>query len=115
MARQTIYAFKLANLICQFEPWYQEFIGQLMCLPEFEQHWQSVMVDTSFDTDPSARLQSPAVTVDVVLSHPQHGQAYVRLRPLLISVGYFQFDFPLIMAFMPTPEVPSPPTSLIRS
>jgi hypothetical protein len=63
-----------------------------------------VQVDTSFDSDPSALLRSPAVTVDVALARPQPGGAQVRLRPLIISVGYFQFDFPLVLAFMPADE-----------
>jgi hypothetical protein len=105
MARQTIYAFKLANLICQFEPWYQELVLGLMALPEFAQHWQTVQVDGIFDSDPSAQLQSPAVTVDVLLARPQPER--MRLRPLIISVGYFQFDFPLVLAFLPADE-PAP-------
>ncbi len=104
MARQTIYAFKVANLLCERELWYTELVDRLMQLPTFEQHWRTVQIDAGFDNDPSALLQSPAVTVDVALSRPQPGANHVRLRPLVISVGYFQFDFPLVLAFLPTDE-----------
>jgi hypothetical protein len=107
MARQTIYAFKLANLLCQHEPWYGALVGGLMRLPAFAQHWGTVQIDASFDGDPSAILRSPAVTVDVALALPQPGGEQARLRPLVISVGYFQFDFPLVLAFLPI-DAPAP-------
>lgn len=100
MARQTIYGFKSANVLYQFEPWYQDLLARLMTLPEFEHHWQTVKVNAPFDVDHSARAEPPAVTVDTlvdVASRPRHAW----LHPLLISVGYFQFDFPQIVAFLP--------------
>lgn len=113
MARQTIYAFKLANLLCQFEPWYHELVGRLMRLPAFAGHWDTVLVDAAFDSDPSVQLQSAAITLDVALTRPPAGQEQLRLRPLVISVGYFQFDFPLVLAFLPadeaTPVLPTAP------
>ncbi len=101
MARQTIYGFKMANLLCQFEPWYQEVVHQLMALPGFESHWSTVSVDADFDSDPSAKTQPRAVTVEAVLPDAGPNPARARLRPLLISVGYFQFDFPQIVAVLP--------------
>jgi hypothetical protein len=103
MVRQTIYGFKQANLLCQFEPWYQELVLQLLDLPGFEAHWRTVNVDAGFDSDPSARAGSQAVTVETVLPGPHQPQR-ARLRPLLISVGYFQFDFPQILALLPADE-----------
>lgn len=101
MARQTIYGFKLANLLCQFEPWYQALIQQLMTLPQFDQHWRTVNADAAFDADPSSRTQPASVVVETVVpNQPQPA----RLRPLLISVGYFQFDFPQIVAFLPADD-----------
>ena len=104
MARQTIYGFKLANTLYQFEPWYQVLISQLTALPEFESHWQTVNVDTTFDSDPSARTRPPAVTVDTVVADPHPQPKHAWVRPLLISVGYFQFDFPQIVAFLPADD-----------
>lgn len=101
MARQTIYGFKMANLLCQFEPWYQALIQQWMTLPAFEYHWQTVNVDAAFDADPSMHTQPASVVVETVV--PTQSQR-ARLRPLLISVGYFQFDFPQIVAFLPADD-----------
>jgi hypothetical protein len=103
MVRQTIYGFKQANLLCQFEPWYRELVLQLMGLPDFEAHWRTVSVDAGFDSDPSARAGAQVVTVETVLAGPPRPQR-ARLRPLLISVGYFQFDFPQILALLPADE-----------
>jgi hypothetical protein len=102
MVRQTIYGFKLANLLCQHEPWYAELVEQLMKLPRFEHHWQTIYIDRSFDVDPSALLRDPMVTLEVALGSVQPPAAHLRLRPVIISVGYFQFDFPLVLAFFPT-------------
>lgn len=98
MARQTMYGFKMANLLCQFEPWYQQLLEQLMALPTFEQHWRTVNVDAPFETDPSSARQPASVVVEVGVANQAQR---ARLRPLLISVGYFQFDFPQIIGFYP--------------
>jgi hypothetical protein len=101
MARQTIYGFKSANTLYQFEPWYQELVMRLMQLPDFENHWKTVNADADFDADPSLQNQHPAVTVDTIVSYQQTNQQRAWIRPLLISVGYFQFQFPQIVAFLP--------------
>ncbi|MBI3536799.1 MAG: hypothetical protein HY070_04465 [Chloroflexi bacterium] len=103
MVRQTIFGFKMANLFCQFEPWYQALVRQLMELPEFEENWRTVRVDAAFESDPSAQKQPASVVVETVVSAGHHPKR-VWLRPLLISVGYFQFDFPQIVAFLPADE-----------
>ncbi len=104
MARQTIYGFKMANLLCQFEPWYQGLIQQLMELPEFDQHWRTVRVDAAFDSDPSAQTQPASVIVEIIVPNARPQPKHARLRPLLVSVGYFQFDFPQIVAFLPADD-----------
>jgi len=104
MARQTIYGFKMANLLCQFEPWYQDLLNQLMELPEFEHHWRTVRADAAFESDPSAQAQPVSAIVDVAVSSARPQPKRARLRPLLISVGYFQFDFPQIVAFLPADD-----------
>jgi hypothetical protein len=102
MARQTIYAFKGANQLNQFDVWYSDVLAQLLALPEFATHWASVAVDQPFAADPSAATQASTLTLEVQLQ-PAAGPAQkIWLRPLLISVGYFQFDFPQIVAFVPT-------------
>ncbi len=101
MARQTIYGFKSANTLYQFEPWYQDMVSRLMSLPEFEKHWKTVSANADFDADPSFQGQHPAVTVDTIVSDPGVETQRAWIRPLLISVGYFQFQFPQIMAFLP--------------
>lgn len=107
MARQTIYGFKMANILCQHEAWYAELVASLMRLPGFEQHWRTVQVDASFAADPSARLRSPGVLVDVAPAQAPADAARVQLRPLVISVGYFQFDFPLVLAFARAGDLPA--------
>lgn len=101
MARQTIYGFKSANTLYQFESWYQDIVSQLMQLPEFERHWKTVSANLEFENDMSAQGQQPAVKVDTIVSFQQTSPQRAWIRPLLISVGYFQFQFPQIVAFLP--------------
>lgn len=101
MARQTIFGFKSANTLYQFEPWYQDLISQLMQLPDFKTHWDTVSPGSDFGSDASASSQPKSVTVDTVITSPRHLPQRAWIRPLLISVGYFQFDFPQIVAFLP--------------
>lgn len=104
MARQTVYGFKMANLLCQFEPWYQALLQQFEELPQFAEHWATVAIDKEFGLDETAHKQPAAVTVESVVTagRPQPVRAW--LRPILISVGYFQFDFPQIIAILPADE-----------
>lgn len=104
MARQTIYGFKRANLLCQFEPWYEALVEQLMRLPEFEDHWRSVGADTAFEYDPGIHAPSGSAIVETVVAHTQPHPKRARFRPLLISAGYFQFDFPQILALLPADD-----------
>jgi hypothetical protein len=99
MVRQTIYGFKMANQLCQFEPWYQALVTQFHALPHFADHWNAVQLDSPLGDDLSD--QRPDVMVEIDL--PQSRGA-VWLRPLVISAGYFQFDFPQIIAFVPADE-----------
>lgn len=92
MVRQTILGFKQANLLCHFEPWYQALVGQFMTLPEFETHWHAVQIDAA------ASAAVDPVVLEVAIPECQ---CTVLLRPLLVSVGYFQFDFPQIVALTP--------------
>lgn len=104
MVRQTIYGFKTANRLSQFEPWYQELIQQWMQLPTFEYHWTTVRTDIPFEQDHSSMNLSPAVTVNTAVPRVHTHPRRVWIRPLVISPGYFQFDFPKIVAFMPADE-----------
>ena len=101
MARQTIYGFKSANTLYQFESWYQRLVSRLMQLPEFEKHWRTVNANLDFESDTSVQDQHPAVQVDTLVSFQQNNPERAWIRPLLISVGYFQFQFPQIVAFLP--------------
>jgi hypothetical protein len=101
MVRQTIFGFKSANTLYQFEAWYQDLVAQLMRLPEFEKHWRTVSISQDFERDASAQDQHPAVRVDTIVSFQQTDNQHAWIRPLLISVGYFQFQFPQIVAFLP--------------
>lgn len=103
MARQTMYGFKMANQLCQYESWYQILVDQFHHLPEFSDHWFSVKVDSPFEDDPSAQSLHPAVTVEAVIGQDGATRS-VWLRPLVISAGYFQFDFPQILSFVPADE-----------
>lgn len=104
MVRQTIYGFKNANRLSQFERWYQNLIQQWMQLPTFEYHWTTVRTDMRFEHDPSSMNLPSAVTVDTAVPRVRVHARRVWIRPLVISPGYFQFDFPKIVAFMPADE-----------
>lgn len=99
MVRQTILAFKRANTLSRFEPWYQSLVTQLMQLPEFESHWNAV--DAGALRNEADALSSPLVLDVQITAQAQR----LELRPLLISVGYFDFDYPQVIAFAPaTPD-----------
>ncbi|MFK7801084.1 MAG: hypothetical protein AB8G95_05610 [Anaerolineae bacterium] len=102
MVRQTIYGFKLANRLCQFENWYQDLIRDWMTLPEFEYHWKTVRIDEPFEDDFSAKNMPSAVLLNTAIPSIENRRFW--LRPLIISTGYFQFDFPQIVAFLPADE-----------
>lgn len=99
MVRQTIFAFKKANVLSRFEPWYAAHVSDLMALPQFENQWTSV--DISLPADEAAALSNPIVLEMFTEAFAEP----LRLRPLLISVGYFEFDYPQVIAFAPADEV----------
>lgn len=101
MVRQTIYAFKIANQVCQFDDWYQALVEEWMQLPEFEYHWRTVRTDLPFDFDASTHQMPQAIQLDTAVPSLD---IYMALRPLIISAGYFQFDFPQILALAPVNE-----------
>lgn len=102
MVRQTIYGFKSANRLCRFESWYQDLINEWMTLPEFEYHWRTVRIDASFEEDFSVQNMPSAVLLDTAIPSIENKRSW--LRPLVISTGYFQFDFPQIVALLPADE-----------
>ena len=105
MVRQTIYGFKVANQLSQFEPWYAELVGQLLELPGFAEQWRGVAADQPLAADSA----DPAVRLEILLvaqraPAPAGPPRRAWVRPLLISVGYFQFDFPQLVGFVPADE-----------
>jgi hypothetical protein len=106
MVRQTIFAFKKANVLSRFEPWYQALIDQLATLPEFAEQWAAV--DIGLPRDEAAALNSPIV----LEMFTDKSARPLYLRPLLISVGYFEFDYPQVIAFAPADE---PSADIMRS
>ncbi|CAG1005167.1 MAG: hypothetical protein IT322_07205 [Anaerolineae bacterium] len=104
MARQTLYGFKMANLLCQFEPWYQTLVDDLMGLPDFADHWHTIDVDLPFSADFSVQNLPSSVTVETTFIDSHQKPRQIWLRPLVISAGYFQFDFPQIVAFLPADQ-----------
>lgn len=101
MVRQTIYAFKTANQVCQFDGWYQALVEEWMQLPDFAHHWRTVRTDVPFSLDESVRQKPQAIQLDTAV--PSRN-VYTALRPLIISAGYFQFDFPQVLALAPVNE-----------
>src|SRR5579884_638329 len=101
MALQTITGFKMANRLCQHEPWYQETVDHLMLLPEFSWVWQQVRLDQPLPTD---RAPMSSVVFASTLPCLHDTTRIARLRPLLISAGYFEFDFPLAVGFVPADD-----------
>jgi len=104
MARQTIYGFKTANRLCRFESWYQDLVNEWMSLPDFAHHWKTVRADLPFEQDPSAAQLPPTLLLDAIIPNVRVHSKQSWLRPLVISAGYFQFDFPQIIAFLPADE-----------
>jgi len=101
MALQTITGFKTANRLCQHESWYQETVDHLMLLPDFARSWQQIVIDQPAPVD-----RGPASSVVFTSTLPcLHDMTRLaRLRPLLISAGYFHFDFPLAVGFVPADD-----------
>ncbi|ABX03427.1 MAG TPA: hypothetical protein DEF47_02800 [Herpetosiphon sp.] len=100
MVRKTIYGFKQANVLCQYEPWYQQLVAELLQLPEFASQWPTVSLDKPLVT-PNMGLESPTIVLEALIPHTKPMPKRAWLRPLLMSAGYFQFDFPQIVAFLP--------------
>jgi hypothetical protein len=70
-------------------------------LPEFEHHWNTVRTDVPFNDDESAYKMPKSLLLDTTIPSLN---VDATLRPLIISVGYFQFDFPQIMALAPVDD-----------
>jgi hypothetical protein len=98
MALLTVRGFRQANRFCEHEPWYRDVVDRLMPLPHFAAFWRQAALDQP-TTDPSAGVVF--ATILPVLRDPTRS---ARLRPLLVSAGYFQFDFPRIIGFIPADE-----------
>lgn len=102
MASQTLYGFKLANLLSMYEPWYQEVLSRLMPLPEFASHWQQVSLEKNGEAAPTSPAGVTLETSVPCLGDPSRS---LSLRPLVISTGYFHYTFPQIIGFLPiSPE-----------
>jgi hypothetical protein len=98
MALQTIYGFKMANLLSMYEPWYQQVISHLMRLPAFSWYWQQVHLEKQMEAAPT----SPAgVTLQTAVPRLGDPSRLLSLRPLVISTGYFHYTFPLIIGLLP--------------
>lgn len=95
MALLTVRGFRQANRFCEYEPWYHEGVSRLMALPDFSSIWQRASTD-----HPSNAPIAEAVFA-TMLPALRDPSCVARLRPLLISAGYFQFDFPRIVGFVP--------------
>jgi hypothetical protein len=54
MALQTIYGFKMANLLSIYEPWYQQVVDRLMRLPAFAWYWQQVHLEKHVEAAPTS-------------------------------------------------------------
>jgi hypothetical protein len=107
MVRQTLYGFKVANSLCQFEAWYHEMVEELFTLPDFERHWRAVQIDGALPAvNPHLPHAAPVESsghfaLEVMIPHTTPPNTVARLRPLRISVGYFQFEYPQILALAP--------------
>jgi hypothetical protein len=102
MVRQTVYSFKMANRFCTFESWYKQTVNQLLQLPAFPRIWQEVSLDR-----PQLNFNQPleGITFETILPGLRDTSQLACLRPITISVGYYQFDFPQIYALAPGNEI----------
>lgn len=98
MALQTIYGFKMANLLSMYEPWYQEVVDRLMGLPNFAWYWQQVHLEKDVEAAPTSAAGVKLETVVPRLGDPSRT---LSMRPLVISIGYFHYTFPLIVGMLP--------------
>jgi len=63
-----------------------------------------VRLDTPFEEDASVKTMPHDVLVETALPGLSVQSRRAWIRPLIISAGYFQFDFPQIIAFLPANE-----------
>jgi hypothetical protein len=98
MALQTIYGFRMANLLSTYEPWYQQVVSQLMRLPAFSWYWQQVHLEKHMEVAPTSPVGVTLETTVPLLGDPSRS---LSLRPLVISTGYFHYTFPLIIGLLP--------------
>jgi hypothetical protein len=95
MATLTVRGFRMANRFCEFDSWYRETVARLMTLPDFAPIWSQASIDGAIDDAPADVIFTTA------LPALHDSSLLARIRPLLISAGYFQFDFPRIIGFVP--------------
>ena len=98
MALQTIYGFKMANLLSIYEPWYQQVVSQLMRLPAFSRYWQQVHLEKQIEAVPTSPT---GVTLETAVPRLGDPSRSLSLRPLVISTGYFHYTFPQIIGLLP--------------
>ena len=98
MALQTIYGFKMANLLSIYEPWYQQVVDRLMRLPAFAWYWQQVHLEKHVEAAPTS---AAGVTLETAVPCLRDPSRVLSLRPLVISTGYFHYTFPQIIGFLP--------------
>jgi MmyB-like transcription regulator ligand binding domain len=102
MALQTLYGFKMANLLSMYEPWYQQVVSQLARLPEFSWYWQQVHLEKRVEAAPTSAV---GVTLETTVPRLGDPSRSLSLRPLVISTGYFHYTFPQIIGLLPiSPE-----------
>lgn len=98
IVRRNIYGFKFENILCQYDPWYQEHIESLMKLPEFSKYWYEVTLDSKFDKGIDRFIPFPIYITEMVAPIGK----IVRFRSLLTSLG--NYDYPQIVSYIPADE-----------
>ena len=88
LACRNILGFKLENLLCQFEGWFEALIARLKRLPRFEDYWETVQPGS---------LEAPPYVTQVMTPA---GPAYFRsLLTLLRNDNY-----PQIVSYVPADD-----------
>jgi hypothetical protein len=98
MAIQTICAFKLANQLSIYEPWYQQTVSQFMRLPGFAEYWRQAQLDQHVTAAPTVPL---GVILETTVPRLDNPARTLSVRPLAVSVGYFHYTFPQIIGLLP--------------
>jgi len=94
-AELNIFRFKIDNILCQYDAWYEQRKESLSDLPGFEDIWNKIQVDTRITNEMAAQMDFPEY---VTVMFTPDGQP-LKVRGL--HINFIGTDFPRIVAYLP--------------